>query len=352
MFYLGLRRGFKNHRRRVDVLAGLSMTTEQEIASTSLSMEAIPSGRAMPDWLVESLLKGRRLMVIHPSEECRKQTIESLHKIGDRKSVDTTHHLTIKRLIGILHLDLRLPVLMEDDGILFEKTHRAIAETASNHGFPLLLTNPNHRWSRSRSRRLITLYRELTKLRRPWDWEEDPGAKSCDKVLKSLESEMKATHPYRLERTVLDALRESEEAPFTIADVEGIIMLDHPSGISEVEIAILQELSKFTGMHQLVNPGSHRLGFHGEYIEDIALIRSNSALPDWVPQHDVWAPTAPPNWSTHIGESRGRQIHRVMCELHEHTHLALADLLNQIDGEIVVVSGDAEGAEVTNEALS
>ena len=327
-------------------LAGLSMTTEQEIASTSLSMEAIPSGRAMPDWLVESLLKGRRLMVIHPSEECRKQAIEKLHRIGDRKSVDTTHHLTIKRLIGILHLDLRLPVLMEDDGILFEKTHRALAKSASEHGFPLLLTNPNHRWSRSRSRRLLTLYRELTKLRRPWDWEEDPGAKSCDKVLKSLESEMKATHPYRLERTVLEALRENEEAPFTIADVEGIIMLDHPSGISEVEIAILQQLSKFTGLHQLVNPGSHRLGFHGEYIEDIAPIRNNSALPEWVPQHDVWAPTTAPNWSTHVGESRGRQIHRVMCELHEHTHLALADLLNQIDGEIVVVSGDAEALKL------
>ena len=71
----------------------------------------------------------------------------------------------------------------------------------------------------------------------------------------------------------MEALRESEEAPFTIADVEGVIMLDHPSGISEVEIAILQQLSKFTGMHQLVNPGSHRLGFHGEYIEDIAPIR-------------------------------------------------------------------------------
>ena len=30
---------------------------------------------------------------------------------------------------------------MEDDGILFEKTHRALAKTASEHGFPLLLTN-------------------------------------------------------------------------------------------------------------------------------------------------------------------------------------------------------------------
>ena len=192
------------------------MMTEQEIAMTSLSMEAIPSGRAMPDWLVESLLKGRRLMIIHPSEECRKQAIEKLHKSGEGKSVDTTHHLTVKRLIGILHLDLRLPVLIEDDGILFEKTHRALAETASNHGFPLLLSNPNHRWSRSRSRRLLTLYRELTKLRKPWDWEEDPGAKSCDQVLKNLESEMQATHPFRLERTVWEALRECQDAPFTL----------------------------------------------------------------------------------------------------------------------------------------
>ena len=337
-----MRRGFKNHRRRVGPLADLRMMTEQEIAMTSLSMEAIPSGRAMPDWLVESLLKGRRLMIIHPSEECRKQAIEKLHKSGEGKSVDTTHHLTVKRLIGILHLDLRLPVLIEDDGILFEKTHRALAETASNHGFPLLLSNPNHRWSRSRSRRLLTLYRELTKLRKPWDWEEDPGAKSCDQVLRTLESEMQATHPFRLERTVWEALRECQEAPFTISDVEGIIVLDHPSGLSEIDLAILQQLSKFTGMHQLVNPGSHRLGFHGEYIEDIAPVRSNSELPGWVPKHEVWAPTTAPKWSTKVGQDRGRQIHHLMCELHEHTHLALADILNQIDGEIVVVSGDAE----------
>ena len=138
----------------------------------------------------------------------QKARIEKLHKSGEGKSVDTTHHLTVKRLIGILHLDLRLPVLIEDDGILFEKTHRALAETASNHGFPLLLSNPNHRWSRSRSRRLLTLYRELTKLRKPWDWEEDPGAKSCDQVLRTLESEMQANHPFRLERTVWEALRE------------------------------------------------------------------------------------------------------------------------------------------------
>ena len=119
----------------------------------------------MPDWLLQSLIDGRRLMIIHPSEECRKQTIQSLYEKGKGKSVDTSHHLTVKRLIGVLHLDLRLPILMEDDGILFEKTHRALSES-KNHAFPLLLSNPKNRWSRSRSLRLLTLYRELTKLRR------------------------------------------------------------------------------------------------------------------------------------------------------------------------------------------
>ena len=319
------------------------MMTEQVVADIGLSMEAIPSGRAMPDWLLQSLIDGRRLMIIHPSEECRKQTIQSLYEKGNGKSVDTSHHLTVKRLIGVLHLDLRLPILMEDDGVLFEKTHRALSESAKNHAFPLLLSNPKNRWSRSRSLRLLTLYRELTKLRRPWDWQEDPGAKSCDKVLKSMEKESNSTHPYRLNRTVLQTLKEIESPPFTIADVEGIIVLDHPSGLSEVEISILQQISKFTGVHQLVNPGSHRLGFHGEYIEDIAPIRKNSELPKWIPKHEVWAPSNPTTWNTKVGENRGREINRLTCESSEHSHLALAEVLSQIDGEIVVVCGDAEG---------
>ena len=77
------------------------MMTEQVVADIGLSMEAIPSGRAMPDWLLQSLIDGRRLMIIHPSEECRKQTIQSLYEKGNGKSVDTSHHLTVKRLTSV-----------------------------------------------------------------------------------------------------------------------------------------------------------------------------------------------------------------------------------------------------------
>ena len=318
------------------------MLTEAIVAKTQLSMEAVPAGQAMPDWLISSLVEGKRLMVIHPSEQCRKQSIEKLHELGAGKAIDPSHHVTINRLIGILHVDLRLPVLLSEDGILFEKTHRALSEEASGETFSGLLSNPKHKWSRSRTRRLLSLYKELTKLKRPWDWEEDPGARICDKVLQSMESELQATHPLRLKRTVWQALKETEKMPFTISDVEGIIMLDHPSNISEVEIEIIKEISRLKPVHQLVNPGSHRLGFHGEYIEDISPVRRNDALPKWVPSHEVWAPTIPPGWSSPISERRNRVINHVMCESNSQTHLALASILSQIEGDIVVVTGDVE----------
>ncbi len=319
------------------------MLTEQEIAKTQLSMEAVPAGQAMPDWLTSSLLDGRRIMIIHPSEQCRKQSIEMLHQLGNGKAIDTSHHLTINRLIGILHVDLRLPVLMEDDGILFEKTHRALNKEASEHTFSYLLSNPKQKWSRSRTRRLLSLYKELTKLKRPWDWEEDPGARSCDRVLQVMESELQATHPLRLKRTIWQALKNTEKIPFTISDVEGIIMLDHPSNITEVEIEIIREISRIKPVHQLVNPGSHRLGFHGEYIEDISTTRRSADLPEWVPNHEVWAPSSPPGWSSITSEKRNRVINHVMCESDGHTHLALASILNQIEGDIVVITGDVDG---------
>ncbi|RJU88518.1 MAG: PD-(D/E)XK nuclease family protein [Candidatus Poseidoniales archaeon] len=321
------------------------MMTSTRQHPTGLSMEAVPSGQSMPDWLVEALLCGRRFMIIHPSEESRKQAIDILHTKGNGKAIDTTHHLTIKRLVGILHLDLRLPVLMDDDGVLFEKTHRALAKAARNHYFPLLQANPQNRWSRSRSRRLLSLHSELIKLKKPWGWEGDPGAKSCDKVLKKLEKEMQATHPSRLNRTVWSELKECKEAPFTISDVEGIIMLDHPPGLDEVVIAILQELSRFTGLHQLVNPGSHRLGYHGEYLEDIAPIRNGDGLPEWLPNHEVLAADFSPKWQSIIGRGRNSRISHLMCELQDHSVLATANILSHLQGQVLIVSGNADSVK-------
>ena len=214
------------------------MMTEPRQYSKGLSMEAVPAGQSMPDWLVEALLRGRRLMIIHPTEASRKQSVSKLHSMMDGGIVDSSHHLTIQRFISMLHIDLRLPAIMEDDGVTFELTHRALSSHASDYGFPIIHQNPQNPWTRSRTQRILTLHKEIISLEKPQYWEEDPGAMSCDKVLKRLESKMGMTHPSRKTRVVLDELNRTETIPFTLRNVSGIIMLDHASSLTEVEIAI------------------------------------------------------------------------------------------------------------------
>ena len=263
------------------------MISANESEHSILSMEAIEAGVSTPDWLLEAIVSGQRLMIIHPTEASRKQTISELHNMMDGGIVDSSHHLTIQRFISMLHIDLRLPAVMEEDGVTFELTHQALSSHASDYGFPLIQPNPQHTWTRSRSHRVLALHREIISLLKPQNWEDDPGAMSCDKVLKRLEAKTGMTHPSRRTRVVLDALNETEKIPFTLRDVSGIIMLDHASSLTEVEIAVMSRISQLVNLHQLVNPGSHRLGFHGEYIEDIHPVRKQSELPKWVPEHNI-----------------------------------------------------------------
>ncbi len=314
-------------------------------ATSGISMEATPSGKSLPDWLMAALLEGRRLMIIHPSEAARSQAIEEIHSHSKGAAVDTTHHLTLKRLNGILHLDLRLPRVLNDDGILFEKTHRALAAVATDFGFPLLQPHPTHRWSRSRTKRLLSLHKELATLENPWNWEQDPGAKTCDEIIQQLEAEDNATHPARLERVVFNRLKTLTEPPFTISDVEGIIMLDHPPCLNEIQLKILEEISRFTGVHQLVNPGSHRLGYHGEYILDIPPCRKNDDLPNWVPVHDVWQSKDEKHWRSLIGDQRDTSVHEVFCEVNSRVHLALISLLDDVETETLVICGDPDNLQ-------
>ena len=305
-------------------------------------MEAVEPGVGVPEWLLESIVDGRQLMIIHPTEASRKETISRLHGMMDGGIVDSSHHLTLQRFISMLHIDLRLPALMEDDGVTFELTHRALSAHASEYGFPLIQPNPQHTWSRSRSRRILALHREIITLSKPQLWEEDPGAMACDKVLKKLELEMGMTHPSRGPRVVLEELQKSTQIPFTLRSVDGIIMLDHASSLTEVEITIMSKISQLVNFHQLVNPGSHRLGFHGEYIEDIHSVRTQSELPKWVPEHKIWAPKAEQDWQAPSSIS---QIYHLMVESENQNISAIGDLLSRIDGDVTIVDGDAKNLQ-------
>ena len=324
------------------VTEGESLVLASEHVSGSLSMEAIQAGIGTPNWLLESIKSGERLIVIHPTEASRKQTISKLHSMSEGGIVDSSRHLTIQRLISVLHIDLRLPGIMADDGITFELTHRELSTVASNYGFPLIHSNPEIPWARSRTKRVLSLHKEIFSLENPLLWEEDPCAISCDKALRILESRLGMTHPSRKSRVLLDKLRESEEIPFTLRGITGVIVLDHASSLTEVEIAILRRISCLVNTHQLVNPGSHRLGFHGEYIEDIHPVRKQSDLPKWVPEHKVWIPDSKQGWKSPNLES---EIFHLMAESEEQSISAVANILSRVDGDIIVVDGDSENLE-------
>lgn len=314
------------------------MISANESKPAILSMEAIEAGIGTPDWLLEAIVMGQRLMIIHPTEASRKQTISELHMMMGGGIVDSSHHLTIQRFISMLHIDLRLPAVMEEDGVTFELTHQALSSHATDYGFPLIQPNPQHAWTRSRSHRVLALHREIISLIKPQNWEDDPGAMSCDKVLKRLESRTGMTHPSRRTRVVLDALNETENIPFTLRDVSGIIMLDHASSLSEVELAVMSRISQQVNLHQLVNPGSHRLGFHGEYIEDIHPVRKQSELPKWVPEHNVWIPKAQQSWKSSTSNS---EIYHLMVESENQSISAIGDLLSRVEGDVMIVDGDS-----------
>ena len=318
------------------------MMSDTESVSQGVTMEETPSGKIVPEWLFESLLSGKRLMIIYPSESSRKATIDALYKADGFGLIDTTLHLTLKRLVSILHLDLRLPSVMDDDGILFERTHEALLRAYQDFKLTSLMSNPKARWSRSKTRRLLSLYREVSTLKNPWKWQEDPGARVCDEVLRNLGKSFNSTHPLRVERDVLDKLAMAEEPPFSISDIEGIVMLDHPTGISEVRLELLNLISRFTGVHQLVNPGSHRLGYHGEFIHDISSVASSEELPNWIPEHEIVKSADVENWKTEIGVENKTSIHRITIERESDEVLSIANIIPKLSGNTAIVSGDPQ----------
>ena len=71
-------------------------------------------------------------MIIYANEESRKQALKELKKVKTFRFKSPSDN---SRLMGSLHSDLRLPTIIEDDGILFEIIHNNCVKTASNAGF-------------------------------------------------------------------------------------------------------------------------------------------------------------------------------------------------------------------------
>ena len=81
----------------------------------NVTSEHVPAGVGIPDWLHEAFLDGQAssLLLLNPNEFHLQQTLERMH--AAHVTPNPQQHLTINRLVRLLHVDLRLPVLLDDE---------------------------------------------------------------------------------------------------------------------------------------------------------------------------------------------------------------------------------------------
>ena len=124
-------RVFNNYRYSDGLYRGLVMANY----SDNITIESTPSGALMPSWLQEAVCQGeyRNLLVLYPSESSRQTKLTELSRINS--SIDSSRHLTIKRLIRALLTDFRQPNAIEDDSILLFETHQECVTRAAKGKF-------------------------------------------------------------------------------------------------------------------------------------------------------------------------------------------------------------------------
>ena len=262
-----------------------------------ITIEHVSAGSGLPNWIIQNFVNqysglnksgNKRIMVLYPNEKSRK---EGMKKISEQTNaiLDSSQHQTIIRLTESLVEDLRIPRRFTDDSVLFELVHNECTKLASSGGFPLI-SSPRVKWNRSKTRLLTQLHTELCEENIPSNWEGDPGLNEFVKVLSRLEKKLQSSHPNLMYKHVIKELIEIAEKgkkPFTLADIDGIIMMNHAPTLSFQKHNLLQIISRFCPIHQLCNSGRFRPGFHGAYLKDVEPCRSLDDLPHWIPQHDI-----------------------------------------------------------------
>lgn len=261
-----------------------------------ISIEHVNPGDAIPRWLIEHQLKlakwsdneelkTSRIMIIYANEEARKQSLKILKEEGNIP-IDSSLHLTIPRLIDSLHSDLRLPMVIENEGILFEMIHNNCIIVASNAGFPRLHSNLKIEWSRGKTRMLDQLHQQICERQVPLEWEADPGIIEYEKLLLKVEKQMSGTHPRLRLKKIISLLNKNIKSDlFSLRDIDGVIIQDMSPTLSDAKLELLRGISRYKPIHQLCNPGSFRLGEHGAYLADVEICKSEESLPNWVPNH-------------------------------------------------------------------
>ena len=308
--------------------------------NNAITSEHVPSGEGLPSWLFEALCESSQhapIMVLHPTELHRQRTLERLHHQG--VAVAPQHHLTLNSLIRLLHVDLRLPVLLDDEASTFMALHEKCVEAAEATALPFLYTPGVGAWTLTKTRRLQRLHGELMQLRNPFKWEGDPGAAVFHELCLQVEAAAGGTLPELITHHVLEGLKHATDAPFHLSEVAGMVVLDTAPDFTETEQDLLLALSAFCPIHQLLNPGSFRLGFHGAYLVDQAPCTAET-LPEWLPPHEPWS-GGDGTWQTEVGRQNNTEITRLTLDERSQSMDAAIAMVQaykaENDGEVLVV---------------
>ena len=307
-----------------------------------VTIESTPSGKLIPDWLDKAIIddEANNIVIIYPSESARQ---DYLLQISSKKpSLDSSKHLTIKRLVRALLTDYRQPKVLDDDSILLGLVHHECTIRANKGRFPFIHRQDNQ-WSLTKTQRLQKLHKELTCLPKLPIWDTDPGVEEFRKALQKIEVKSAGIHPdlmnIRLHQLLIN--QEAGSLPFTFNGVDGILLLNQPPEFTPIEREIFNCLAELIPVHQLSNPGRFRLGYGGAYLKDIAWCKKQSEIPTWIPPHTLSEETYEAPWLSAVGKSRQSNYHQVMVERAEHIIDATFNLLDDIgliqDQKVIIV---------------
>ncbi len=321
-----------------------------------VSSEYTPAGRGLPVWLAQAFLErpAPNILVVHPNELHRQQTLERLHQAG--ADLAPNLHLTLNRLVRLLHTDLRLPVLLDDDASNGLALHARCVQAANDGSFPFLHVPGVGAWTMAKTSRLQRLHAELMHLRRPFEWENDPGAVTYHRLVLNHQADAGGTLPVMVLPSVVGALSADDVlAPFHISNIDGIVLLDTAPDYTEMEQDLLLALARFKPVHQLLCPGSFRLGHHGAYLIDEPPCTVET-LPDWLPPHEVWTPSDD-GWRTPVSDERNSVISRVTVDERRDAVMATQTFVQTYrsvsDGTVLIVDGSArERSQEWSKALA
>jgi len=305
-----------------------------------VTCEEISRG-GMPEWLKEQIrlqslgipstdpnIHGR-VLVIYPTEKSRMQALSSIDLQG---AVDRTLHHTIESLISSLVADLRLPRVKSKDGPLMSVLHSECIKEAARLGFPLINPLPDMKWGKGKTEALSALHYQLSREMVVEKW-DGPGIATFRRVIERLETKLRFTHPDMAVNRIIDSL-ESGTIPFTVTDIDGIIMLNHSPVMCRSHAEMLLSMSKHRPIHQLAYPGNFRLGHHGNLLVDQHPLKDPEDLPKWVPHDRTPANEVP------------AEVKRILLRREAHSFEVAVQLvserLNRGDAEIIIVDPAVE----------